>query len=118
MTSIDELLNEAIYVSERFWFVQALRMAERTDNTITLHMQITDEMFVQIFFSQRSLRLSFALVNSAGRVYGRDREHGLWHRHPFGQPHEHESTPEGMSSRPLTQFLAEVEELLLTNGLI
>jgi hypothetical protein len=118
MTSIDELLREAVDASERFWFVQALHIAERTDNTITLHLQITDEMFIQIFFSQRSLRLSFALINSAGRIYGRDREHGLWHRHPFGQPHKHEPTPEGMSSRPLTQFLAETEELLLANGLI
>ena len=75
-------------------------------------------LFVQVFFSQRSRRLSFALVGAAGRFYGRDREHGLWHRHPFGQPAQHEPTPEGMSAQPISQFLTEVEEILYAHDLI
>jgi hypothetical protein len=41
-----------------------------------------------------------------------------WHLHPFGQPEEHQPTPEGMSPRPATQFLTEVEKLLVDHGLI
>jgi len=38
--------------------------------------------------------------------------------HPFGQPHLHEPTPEGMSPQPIHQFLTEVETILLENDLI
>ncbi len=116
--TIDKLLIEASTASERFWFVQNFAVAERTDATITLHFDVSSGLFVQIFFSERSGRLSFALVGSSGRLYGRDREYGVWHRHPFGQADQHEPTPEGMSSQPILQFMAEVEEILVDHDLI
>jgi hypothetical protein len=36
----------------------------------------------------------------------------------FEQPDHHEPTPEGMSPRPIHQFLAEVEQILVENNLI
>ncbi len=116
--TIDELIIEALAAKDRFWFVQAVKVADQTDATITLHFTLGPELFVQVFFSQRGGRLNLALVGIAGRLYGRDREHGLWHRHPFGQPDQHEPTPTGMSSQPIIQFLAEVEEILVENDLI
>ena len=68
--------------------------------------------------SELSGRFSFALVDPPGRLYGRNRERGVWHRHPFDDPEQHEPTPEGMSPRPLLQFMAEVEEIILENELI
>jgi hypothetical protein len=80
--TIDELLSEALAAKDRFWFVQTLHVRERTDASITLRITIEPALFVQVFFSQRSGRLSFAFVGASGRLYGRDREHGFWHRHP------------------------------------
>lgn len=74
--TIDQLLLEALAARERFWFVQTLQIRERTDATVTLRFTIGPGLFVQAFLSQRSERLSFALVGAAGRLYGRDREHG------------------------------------------
>ena len=54
-------------------------------------------LFVQVFCSQHSGRLSFALVGTSGRLYGREREHGLWQRHLFGQPEQQA----GRDSQPL-----------------
>jgi hypothetical protein len=62
--------------------------------------------------------LNLALISQGGRLYGRDYEHGTWHRHPFGQSEQHEPTPEGMSAQPLTQFMTEVEEILIVHDLI
>jgi hypothetical protein len=116
--TIDELIIESLSARDRFWFIQTCQIIERTDFTVTLHLNIGAQLFVQIFFSQRSGRLSFALIGSSGRLYGRDREHGSWHRHPFQQPNQHEPTPEGMSPQPVTQFLAEVEKILVENNLL
>ncbi|MFQ5632597.1 MAG: hypothetical protein ACE5I1_27835, partial [bacterium] len=75
-------------------------------------------LFVQVYYSSRNERLNFALLGTSGRLYGRDREHGVWHRHPFEDPGRHESTPEGMSSKPIMQFLSEVETIIIDNDLI
>jgi hypothetical protein len=115
---LEEVRAEAVEARDRFWFIKEIEVAERTASTLTIRFMITAELFVQAFCSERSGRLSLALVGPSGRLYGRDFEHGVWHRHPFDNPQHHEATPVGMSSRPVTQFLAEVEELLLANDLI
>lgn len=93
-------------------------IADRTDRTITIHLQINDDLFIQTFLSLRSNRLSLALVSAAGRFYGCDYERGNWHYHPFGQTDVHAPLPTGMSPRPLLQFVTEVEELLLAHELL
>ena len=115
---IESLRFEAQDVLQQVWFVQSLTVVEQTNETVTMHLRLTSDLFVQVFFSERSGRFSLALVSPIGRIYGRDREYGKWHRHPFEKPDEHEPTPQGMSSRPIEQFLAEVEQILLENELI
>ena len=115
---IESLRIEAQDVLSQVWFVQSLTVVEQTNETVTMHLRLASALFVQVFFSERSGRFSLALVSPVGRIYGRDREHGMWHRHPFEQTDEHEPTPQGLSSRPIRQFLAEVEQILLENELI
>ena len=118
METIDELLVEALAAAERFWFVRELQIVDRTDNTTTVHFVIGSDLFVQVFLSQQTGRLNLALVGPSGRLYGRDRERESWHRHPFENPKTHEATSVGMSSHPLMQFMAEVEDLLIAHALI
>jgi len=118
VNTIEELLDEAREAYSRFWFVQSLIEVERTASTVTVHLVIGPELYIQAYLSELSGRLSLALVDPSGRLYGRDRERGTWHQHPFDDPDWHEPTPEGMSLRPLLQFMAEVEEIVLENELI
>ncbi|WP_129677295.1 hypothetical protein [Candidatus Chloroploca sp. Khr17] len=117
-SNINDLLVEAREAQEHFWFVRTLTVREQTNATITVHLSISTDLFVQIFLSERSGRWSMALIGPTGRLYGRDLEHGAWHRHPFGQPNVHEATPEGVSHRPVIQFMSEVEQLLVEHELI
>ncbi len=118
METIEQLFQEASEALAQFWFVQRLDIVERTDQTVTVQLVIDNKLRVQAFLSQKSGRLSFALIGPAGRLYGRDRQHGEWHRHPFSNPESHEVTPEGTSPRALLQFMAEVQEILVTQDLI
>lgn len=118
METIDQLLQEASEALDQFWFVQSLDIVEHTDQTVTAQLVIDKELRVQAFLSQRSNRLSLALIGPAGRLYGRDRQQNEWHRHSFSQPDSHEATPEGVSRKPLLQFTAEVQEILVTQDLI
>jgi hypothetical protein len=116
--TIEEIIVKSFFAKDQFWFIEAVEVIERTDSTITIHFTINTDLFIQIFLSERSSRLSFALIGKSGRLYGRDREHNFWHMHPFENPESHESTPEGMSPKPVVQFLTEVEEILVNNDLI
>jgi hypothetical protein len=118
LNTVKELLDEAHEAYSRFWFVQSLIEVECTASTVTVHLVIGPELYVQAYLGEFSGRLSLALVDPSGRLYGRDRERGNWHRHPFDDPDRHEPTPEGLSPRPLLQFMAEVEEIVLENELI
>lgn len=118
MLTNDELLAEAAAAAQQFWFIRELQIVDRTDHTVTIHFIVSPDLFVQVFQSQRSSRVSLALVGPAGRLYGRDCEHGVWHQHPFARVDAHELTPQGVSPRLIMQFMAEVEELLVTYELI
>jgi len=115
---INDLLSESEAARDRFWFIEDFYIKERTDQTVTIHFVVSSELFVQIFCSERSGRLNLALIGLSGRLYGRDREHGYWHLHPFGQSQIHQPAPEGISPRPIMQFLTEVEKLLVEHDLI
>ena len=70
--TIDEIFLEGREAHDRFWFVQDLNIIEQTNATVTLHLTIGSDLFVQAFLSQSSQRLSFALIGPSGRLYGRD----------------------------------------------
>ena len=116
--TIDDLITEAMAATDHFWFIKSFKITTRTDATVTIRFIIQADLFAQIFFSQRSGRFNLALIGASGRLYGRDKEHGFWHRHPFERPEDHEATPDGISSRPINQFLAEIEKILIEHNLI
>ena len=118
METVERLLMEAAIAAERFWFIRSWQVTDRTKSTATVRFGIDAGFFVQVFLSERSSRLSLALIGASGRLYGRDFERGGWHRHPFGSQDVHEATHEGMSSQPVLQFMAEVEDILLSNDLL
>lgn len=118
METVEQLLIEAATTTARFWFIRSWQVTDRTYFTATVRFEIDNGFFVQVFLSERSSRLSLALIGASGRLYGRDRERGNWHRHPFGSPDSHQVTQERTSSRPVMQFMAEVEDILLSNDLL
>lgn len=118
MAIIDDLLAEADLIGRQAWFVQNVEVSDRTDATITLRLVIDAHLFVQVFFSQRTGRHSLALIGPVGRLFGWDWEHGGWHLHPFGRSEQHEPMPTWVPERPLSQFMAEVEELVIVHGLL
>ncbi len=115
--TIDDLLIELKESEQRFWFIQRSEI-ERTDKAIRLRLIINEALFIQVFLSKATGRFNLALIQGRERIYGRDRESDMWHLHPFDAPETHCPMPNEVSPRPLLQFLAEIEELLLENELI
>mgnify|MGYP003380877302 CR=1 FL=1 len=59
-----------------------------------------------------------ALIEGERRLFGIDRESGEWHLHPYGAVERHEPLPQGLEPKPLLEFLARVEDLLLEHDLL
>ncbi len=118
MEQIDGLLIQAQDALGQYWFLEEFVVAERTDTTITVHFPIRSGLFVQGFLSERSGRLSLALVSSRERVYGWDRRDDEWHLHPYDDVTRHEPLKEDVSMYTLLRFMARVEEILLENELV
>lgn len=114
---IADLLQEIEEVEQRFWFIKSSTL-EQTDEVLKARLAIKDELFVHVFLSESSERFQLALINGRERIYGRDREDGEWHSHPYGNAETHVPMPEGVSPQPLKQFITEVEKILLENDLI
>jgi len=115
---IRDLALELEEAERRFWFIQQITELEQTDDALRARLEIRSGLFVQVFLSETTGRFSLALIQQGQRLYGRDREHGEWHCHPYEAPSQHEPMPEGVSPRPLLQFLAEVERILLVHELL
>jgi hypothetical protein len=115
---IDDLLAELLEVQHRVWFIHRISELDVTDDALRAHLEIDRGLFIQVFLSEATGRCSFALVQGSQRIYGLDREGGAWHRHPYEDPKQHEFLPEGASPYALRQFVAEVEQILVTGEFI
>jgi len=115
---VSDLAVELDAAECRLWFIQQITELEQTDDALRTRLGIRAGLFVQVFFSETTGRFSLALIQEGQRLYGWDREHGQWHCHPYQAPSRHEPMLEGVSSRPLFQFLAEVERILLAHDLL
>lgn len=74
METVEQPLIEAANAAERFWFIRTWQVIDRTNSTATVRFEIDTDFFVQVFLSERSDRLSLALIGASGPLYGRDRE--------------------------------------------
>ena len=58
------------------------------------------------------IRQSYVLVGWDRRLYGRDSVGGEWHRHPYQNPLEHDTSREGAKAVTPPEFLKEVLDIL------
>lgn len=99
-------------------FVRAITMWERTPNTLKIRLAITNECFVQIYFNARKDWTSYTLILRDARIYGRDNDGHGWHRHPYGNPQDHDFSAEGMRPVTFREFLEEIQEILINAGIL
>ncbi len=60
---------------------------------------LPDEMFLAIYYNQKSGTQAFALIQSGDRLWGIDYDNARgWHQHPLGSPEGHAATePQSIS---------------------
>ncbi|MEM5790399.1 MAG: hypothetical protein AAGU11_24015 [Syntrophobacteraceae bacterium] len=115
---LDDLMQEVQTIAKSYAFIRGIADLDRTDNALMLRLIIDETMFIQVYANSKKRKLNFALIGSGQRIFGRDSEGGKWHKHPFESPQNHESEGDAGKTVALTEFVMEVEELLLEKSLL
>ena len=93
------------------WELQELNLLR-----LQLRIILSPEIFIEVFHSARTQRISFALIKKEERIFGIDNLHG-WHRHPFGGVEQHQAIKEPALAEIFTETnRVIVEESLLVEG--
>jgi hypothetical protein len=99
-------------------FIQWVVIIDSTDYAVKLRLHVDAECFVQVYANVQKGLFSFTLVLNRARIYGRDCEGGVWHRHPRHAPDTHDFSAEGSQAVTLAHFLAEVQQILQVEGML
>jgi hypothetical protein len=98
-------------------YLRRLEIIDHTSSVIKARLQISPELFVQVYRNDRFDTTNFALIHNNQRIYARDQVAGHWHRHNRPDPDLHDTTPAGRLTIDLAGFLDEVETILASIGL-
>jgi hypothetical protein len=115
---LEEVIAEIEEVSRRFPFVLETIRLDETKYSVKYLLMLAEDFFVQVYRNVRTGTIALALIYRGQRLYGRDREGGQWHLHPFESTKEHEFSAEGSREVSLKDFLEEVQEILERKELI
>lgn len=117
MRVIDRI-REIENVSRQYAFVRRIVKVDETHYSVKYHLHIAPDLFVQLYFNERSGTVGMMLIHRRQRIYGRDCEASSWHRHPVNNPSMHDTSPNGARPASIDDFLAEVQDILVNANLI
>ena len=116
--SIETFVAEVHHIPEQVSWIEQVIELDRTDHAVKLRLVIDDNLFIQAYVHTQSSTTNFVLVNAGQRIFGRDCEGGRWHKHPFEDPAAHDFSSDGQKPVTLTEFIYEVEEMLIQADLL
>ena len=75
----------------------------------------SSDVFIQVYLNSKKEKLNLALVISKNRIYGVDKEGGIYHEHPLDNPETHIPLQKGIS---LEEFILKSIDILKNLGIL
>ena len=89
------------------------RVALQTEGPIVsgqAYVSLSDEIFLRVYFNEKTGTVAFALIEKQRRVWGTDYDNRRgWHLHPAENPTEHV----GIAPLSVTDIIARLQDVLL-----
>jgi len=104
--------QEARRVAALWAFIRQIVTVDKSDYAVKLRLHVDKECFVQVYANTHKELFSYTLVLNRARIYGRDCDGGIWHRHPLHAPDTHDFSIQGREAVSLAHFLAEAQQIL------
>ena len=116
--NIEDFIAEVHNASRKFFFIRRIELVDATNNTAKLRLEVGGDCFIQIYANLERTLINFVVVFNRRRIYGRDCNGGIWHRHSYEAPDEHDFSPEGRKKVSIEEFLRETQESLERSELL
>lgn len=116
--TVDDVERQFVLATADWVFIQDAETVDKTEHTIKLRLYVTAECFVQVYINTQKQISSYTLVFNRMRIFGRDCDGGVWHRHPADAPDQHDFSVEGQRPVTLDEFLKETQQVLHSHGLL
>ena len=114
----DDFESDVRRVAKEWAYIQSVETVDKTDHTTKMRLHVDPGCFVQVYANTQKELVSYSLVLNRYRILGRDCEGGIWHRHPYTAPDQHDFSPEGQRVVSLDEFLSEAQNVLREEGLL
>ncbi len=88
---------------------------DETDITLISKISFPFDAFIQIYANIKKEKINMTLIVAGERIYGVDKEGGLYHEHPFDNPSKHITIDKLID---IEDFVVKCVEFLGKMGLI
>ncbi len=103
-------------IKARTYFIR-LDILDQSRAMLKVRLYISPDLYVQVYRNDRHDTTNLVLIHGGRRIYGRDQLAGQWHRHTAASPQAHDISPEGSRPTQLSEFLDEIESILIEKDL-
>jgi hypothetical protein len=109
-TALRNLADDPLFVR--------IEVLDLTRNLIKARLYLREDLFIQVYRNDGSQVTNLLVVLEGQRVFARDQIRGVWHRHPFENPAEHDTSSEGQRAVTFLEFIEEARQLLIEAKLL
>jgi len=113
---IEEFIKEVENVAKLYSL--KVEILAKTKNAVKIKVSVTENIYIQLYYNQETGTRNYVLIGWNRRLFGRDCVGGVWHKHPFENPENHDFSEDGKREVSISDFFEEVFNLLKENGLI
>lgn len=110
--NVVEFEREARETLAKFPFLERIEIVDIHREAIKLKLYAMEGFYVQAYFNNATGTRNFVAILTNKRIFGRDCDRKGWHQHTFENPEGHNLSPEGRNEVSLTEFLAELQEIV------
>ena len=114
----DDVERDIQRIATEWAFIQDVKTVDKAENMIKMRLHVDTDCFIQVYANTQKQIFSYVLVLNRSRIFGRDCEGGLWHRHPHQAPDQHDFSPEGQRAVSFSEFLSEAQQVLQEEDLL
>lgn len=111
--SIEDFLQEINKVSSKYGL--DILSLDYTDVTVLCRVGFSFDVFIQVYLNSTKEKLNLALIIGKNRIYGVDKEGGIYHKHPVENSQLHLSLEKEVS---LEEFIIESMNILIKLGIL
>ena len=87
--------------------VMRLWIISETKRQIRIRVFLENRTFLDLYYSSKTGKTAFAQIKDNERIFGADNTEGIWHWHPYEDPHIHDFTNAEIT---FDEFLKRVDE--------